>query len=59
MTKREMMLLSLASRLVGKLKGYGEGLELLGMVELGRKVQADAEQASRELDRILEEGWGK
>lgn len=55
MTKREMMLLSLASRLVGKLKGYGEGLEMLGMVELGRKVQEDAEQASRELDRILEE----
>ena len=51
----EMKLLSFSYKLVGKLKGYGEGLELLGMVELGRKVQEDAEQASRELDRILEE----
>lgn len=54
MSGRESKLLSLASRLVGKLKGYGEGLELLGSEELGRKLQDDAESAYAELRDIME-----
>ena len=54
MSGLEMKLLSFSYKLVGKLKGYGEGLELLGYREIAEKVLDDARKCSRELDEMVE-----